>query len=214
MAERRITRVKICGITSVDDARMVIDAGADAIGLVFAGSKRRIDVDTARAIVRCVPPFVAVVGVFMDAPVEEVLAIASAVGCDTVQLHGNEDPAYCRRVVAAGYRVIKRIRVHDADTPAELRVRMEPYRVHGFLLDPGAGDGRLFAWSVARGLTGPIIVAGGLTPANVQDVLRVLRPYAVDVSSGVERAPGKKDPEKVRAFLRAVRQYDATVLAG
>ncbi len=214
MVERRHTRVKICGITSVEDARMVIDAGADAIGLVFAGSKRRVDIDTARAIAQCVPPFVSVVGVFMDAPVDEVLAVATAVGCDTVQLHGNEDPAYCRRVMEAGYRVIKRIHVCNTDTSAQLWARMETYRVHGFLLDPGAGDGRSFPWSIARGLTGPIIVAGGLTPANVRDVLRVLRPYAVDVSSGVERAPGKKDPEKVRAFLHAVRWYDATLLAG
>ena len=201
-----MTRIKICGITNKSDALLAIEAGADAIGFVFARSTRQITPGTAELIVNDLPPLVNIVGVFMDDPVPEIAAIARSVGLDTVQLHGDEPPQDCDRLPR---KVIKRFNILENDTTDILRKRMERYRVTAHLLDPGAGSGRTFDWGIARELPGPLIVSGGLTPGNVADAIRAVRPFAVDVSSGVEYEPGRKDPEKVRAFIRAVRESDA-----
>ena len=203
-----MTRTKICGITSTQDAHVAIEAGADALGLVFADSPRRVSPETAERVITALPPMISTVGVFVDARAAEVAALVERLRLDAVQLHGQESPEYCRRLPG---KVIKRFDTLENDTPATLRERMQRYPVAAYLLDPGAGSGRTFDWEIARGLPGPLIVSGGLTAENVGDAIRLLRPFAVDVSSGVESAPGHKDPERMKAFVRAVRDADAGI---
>lgn len=202
-----MTKVKICGITSADDARMAVEAGADAIGLIFfEKSPRNIDPGKAARIVAGLPPFVQVVGLFVNASLDYVNATADRVGLDIVQLHGEESPAYCQGVRR---RVMKAFRVKGPES-------LEPlpsYQVAGYVLDaysPNAygGTGERFDWDLvlAARQHGPIILAGGLTPDNVAEAVARVAPYAVDVSSGVEFAPGKKDPEKVKAFIERAKK--------
>jgi phosphoribosylanthranilate isomerase len=140
--------------------------------------------------------------------VAKVLALVRDLHLDAVQLHGEESPEYCRRLPC---KVIKRFDTLENDQPATLRERMRQYPVAAYLLDPGAGSGRTFDWKTAHGLPEPLIVSGGLTPENVGEPIRLLRPFAVDVSSGVESDPGRKAPEKVQAFIQAVRSADASI---
>lgn len=206
----RVT-VKICGITSVEDARAAAVAGADAIGFVFwPGSPRAVDPAAARAIAATLPPFVARVGVFVDAPPDQMRAIADEVGLDLVQLHGDEPP---EAVARAPRRAVKAVRVGPGFRPEEA-LRYDGAAA-ALLLDtrvddggsPG-GTGRTFDWSLVRRVregTSFLLLAGGLTPDNVEQAIAAVRPDGVDVSSGVESAPGRKDPAKVRAFVDAVR---------
>jgi len=205
----RVT-VKICGITSVEDARTAVAAGADAIGFVFwPKSPRAVDVPTARAIASTLPPFVLRVGVFVDATPEEMRRIADEVGLDVVQLHGDESPEVVAR---APRRAVKAVRVGPGFRPQDA-LRYDGAAA-GLLLDtrvdegaPG-GTGRTFDWSAVRPVregTSFLFLAGGLTPDNVREAIAAVRPDGVDVSSGVESAPGRKDPAKVRAFMDAVR---------
>jgi phosphoribosylanthranilate isomerase len=200
-----MTRIKICGLTTRQDAFSAIEAGADALGFVFAESSRRVTPAAAAQIGGALPPVVSAVGVFLNATVDEVAAVARDVGLQALQLHGDESPEDCQRLPL---KVIKRFNILENETSALLRARMERYRVSAVLLDPGAGSGQTFDWSLARGLPGPLIVSGGLTPENVGAAIRIIRPHAVDVSSGVESEPGRKDPRKVRAFIQAVREAD------
>jgi phosphoribosylanthranilate isomerase len=195
-------KVKICGVTRVEDALMVAEAGADAIGLNFCPrSPRRITVDVAAAIAAALPAGVCRVGVFVDAPRDEILALARQIGLNAIQFHGDENAAYCS--AGWGCKTIKAIRVRDA---AAL-VRAAAYPVDFILADayvegePG-GTGQRVPREWLTGLRADrLIVAGGLNAENVADVVRWTRPAAVDVASGVERAPGIKDPEKVRRFV-------------
>jgi phosphoribosylanthranilate isomerase len=205
-----MTRIKICGITTLEDALEAVDAGADALGFVLASSPRLVRPDLAREIRRQLPPFVHVVGVFVNAPLERVRSVVEEVGIDTVQLPGEETPDYCARL---GVAVLKRFPVGEEDTAESIQSRVDGYRVSGCLLDPGTGGGRTFRWEVGRGIGLPLIIAGGLNAANVAEAVRRVRPYAVDVSSGVEDAPGRKDPDRVRAFIEAVRGEDARHVA-
>ena len=199
-------RIKICGITNAKDAELAVEAGADALGFIcVAGTPRSVVPDTARGIIGDLPPFVTPVGVFADHPVAEVGRLIAACGFRAAQLHGSESPEYCRQVAGA---VIKAFRVGpDRPLPS-----LEAYRVHAFLLDAFVegklgGTGTpipLEAASYAKAF-GRVIVAGGLTAENVVQVIRRVRPYAVDVSSGVEAAPGRKDPQKLRDFVAGVR---------
>jgi indole-3-glycerol phosphate synthase/phosphoribosylanthranilate isomerase len=203
--------VKICGLTSVDDARAAVAAGADAIGLVFwPKSSRAVTVAQARSIASALPPFVTRVGVFVDASAEEMNGTAEAVGLDVLQLHGDEQPDLLPHL---SRRSVKALRVGEGfDAHA-----VEPWRAaSGVLLDvkvagsPG-GTGQSFEWELAvpaRDRTPYLALAGGLHPANVGEAIRVLRPDAVDVSSGVESAPGRKDPAAMRAFVKAVREAE------
>ncbi len=201
--------VKVCGITSIEDGLAAAGAGADALGFVFyASSPRAIGVEEARAIAAALPPFVTRVGVFVDAAPDEVRSVAERVGLDAVQLHGDEAP---EDLAAYGRRVIKALRVGDRVDPAEIT------RHAGFgcaiLLDAASsqaygGTGRTFDWGLIREVRAQIpylVLAGGLTVANVRDAIRSVRPDAVDVSSGVERRPGLKDGAKVRAFIAAAK---------
>ena len=201
-----MVRVKICGITTVEDALQAVEAGADAIGLVFhEQSPRHLLPVQAAAIVRALPPFVQAVGLFVNANIDFVNATADLCRLDLVQLHGDETPAYCALVER---RVIKVFRVKDITSLDPIR----SYRVAGYLLDawsPAAygGTGTTFNWEVAKSAKehGPIVLAGGLTPDNVRQAVEHVDPYAVDVSSGVESAPGKKDHAKVREFIRRAK---------
>lgn len=200
-------RSKICGITRVEDALAAVEAGADAIGLVFyAKSPRAVDIEQAKVIVAALPPFVTSVGLFVDMPRETLQALLREVPLDLLQFHGDESPADCEGF-ARPY--IKALRVRADQDVARM---MAPYSgACGILLDtfvegvPG-GTGAAFDWSlVPREACKPIILAGGLTPDNVAQAIAQVRPYAVDVSGGVEAAKGIKDAGKVKAFLQAVQ---------
>ena len=204
-----MTRVKICGITSAEDAAATIEAGADALGFVFVpGTPRVVHLDVAERIVKDLPPFVTTVGVFVDPSLEDVLRIADRCRLRAVQLHGNEPEAFIRRIP---FTVIKAIRVRDAQDLRPIGM----YPAQAFLLDAfvegqAGGTGIPISWELARQAVGkaPIILSGGLKPATVAQAIRTVRPYGVDVSSGVERSPGLKDHKKVREFIAAVREAD------
>ncbi|MGD0016470.1 MAG: phosphoribosylanthranilate isomerase [Verrucomicrobiia bacterium] len=198
-------KIKICGITNLDDARLAAELGADALGFVFyPKSLRRVTLEQAASICKALPPFVATVGVFVNATqreIESALAPRGA-GLTILQFHGDESPEFCRKFAA---RTIKAIRVQDEDS---LRAAAE-YDVDALLLDTyteaeRGGTGSTFDWSIAvraKEIGLPIILSGGLTTANIHEAIRKVRPYAVDVSSGVESEPGRKDPEKLRRFI-------------
>jgi phosphoribosylanthranilate isomerase len=200
-------KVKICGITSVGDAEAAVEAGADALGLMFyLGSPRHIPVETAQAIERQLPPFIIRVGVFADPAPEDVFSAMHQCGLNLLQFHGQETPEFCRQF---GMMTMKAFRIRDA---ASLR-EIPNYQTDAFLLDSyvpekAGGTGEAFNWELAveAGKFGkPIFLAGGLTPENVAGAVRTVRPFGVDVSSGVEQSPGKKDPKKMRDFIAAVR---------
>jgi phosphoribosylanthranilate isomerase len=198
-----MVRVKICGITRPKDALAAEAAGADAVGLIFwPRSKRRVSVEQARAISDGLGPFVARVGVFLDAPFEEVLETALALRLDAVQLHGREEAEYAARL-RERVRVIKAFAYAPSLTPEVLAA----YPADAVLLDaPVPGGGRAFDWGVAERFRGfpRLILAGGLTPENVAAGVAAFAPYGVDVASGVEEAPGVKSAAKLRAFVRAL----------
>ncbi len=199
-------RVKICGVTNLEDALLATELGADAVGFVFyEKSPRYINPRTAALIIRELPPFVATVGVFVNEPPEKLINTAKEAGVGCVQLHGDETPEYCQSL---GLRTIKALRVKDASVLNKLR----SYTVSGILLDtyregvPG-GTGETFDWEIASEAAGAgrIILSGGLTPENVREAIEKVHPYAVDVSSGVEKKPGRKDHDKLRKFFEQVR---------
>lgn len=191
-------KVKICGITNKKDAMMISKLGADAIGFVFAVSKRRITPEKAKTIIKELPPFITTVGIFVDEELKEINRITEFTSLDAVQLHGNETEEYCKKV---NRKVIKGILVTKDDTKESLLNKMRNYPVSAFILDPGKGSGKTFNWKIARKIDKPIIIAGGLTPGNVRQVIRELNPYGVDVSTGVEKDYGIKDKEKVKKFI-------------
>ena len=221
------TRIKICGVRDAGIARYAADAGADAIGLVFvAGSPRRVSIEQAEEIVEALPAFVEPIGLFVDQVTDSIRETSRAVGLSTVQLHGRESPGSAAPL--APLRVIKAV-PFDRDVSAALaRWRGVAGNLAAILLDtppaasgdggglPGGG-GRPFNWSeIARLRTDGriemgdrIILAGGLTPENVATAIKRVRPYAVDVSSGVESSRGVKDPDRIGAFCEAVRRADA-----
>lgn len=203
-------RVKICGISDVASAVVASEAGADAIGLIFAPSRRQVTPQRAREIASALPPFVSKVGVFVDEDHHRIEDLASACGLQAVQLHGAESPEFCE-----GFQVpvIKAIRMKDASSLAGL----SDYQVGAFLLDTYdasalGGTGRAFDWSLAAraAQTHRVILSGGLTPETVMNALTRVHPYGVDVSSGVE-TDGTKDHGKIRAFIRRVREWGFAV---
>lgn len=196
--------VKICGITTVDDALLAAGLGADAIGLNFwSGSSRRIAMEVARDIVRRVPPEILAVGIFRNERRERVVEVANTVGLRAVQLHGDESPEDTRWV---GERVPALIRAFGINDPG--LVSGDDYGPHRLLVDsPMGGSGETFDWALIERRVGPrdYILAGGLDPDNVTMAIEELDPWGVDVASGVEASPGHKDPAKVRKFLAAAR---------
>ncbi len=224
-----MTWVKICGMTNLEDALVAVEAGADAVGFVFyEKSPRCVSSDRVREIVEKLPPEVEKVGVFVDADAEQIRGVVLKAGLTAVQLHGKRsmnsvvgDP----QTVSEGVAALKVIVVVHGDSLKDGGFFMgndARGKTFAVLLDsrssdlPG-GTGIAFDWEAARDLVRamsscvPVIVAGGLTPLNVDSAMRTLHPFGVDVASGVEARPGKKDPEKVRAFVRAVREMDQKV---
>ena len=200
-------KVKICGITSVEDAAAAVEAGADALGLMFCpASPRRISLETAQTIERSLPPFVIRVGVFADPAPEDVFSALRQCGLNLLQFHGHETPEFCRQF---GVMTMTAFRIRDAQSLHEI----PNYTTDAFLLDsytPGlaGGTGETFNWELAaeaRRFGKPVFLAGGLTPENVAGAVRKARPFGVDVSTGVEQSPGKKDAAKMRAFIAAAR---------
>lgn len=208
-----MTRVKICGITEFEHARDAVLLGADAIGLNFCEtSPRYIEPSRAAKIIEKIPPFVTIVGVFVNHPDPQNLEDFSlSLGLHAVQLHGNETPDYCSMIQRV--KVIKAFRINSS-------FRVDTLRNHGsgtFLLDGcNPGTGEAFDWRQVYGANafGSIIIAGGLTPENVSQVISTLHPFGVDVASGVETKPGKKDYEKMRRFIEAVQLADVAVMGG
>ncbi len=200
------TRIKICGITNLEDAQYAVAAGADALGFVFyERSPRYIHPEKAGQIVSELPPFVTTVGLFVNAASDIIRQTMRVAGLGVVQLHGDESPEDCH---LNQHPVIKAVRVKGADSLAGI----DDYQVSALLLDTWSdqqygGTGESFDWQLAKKLTGhlPIILAGGLTPDNVAQAIQVVNPYAVDVSSGVEKSPRHKDHNKIRKFIQQVR---------
>jgi len=204
------TRIKICGVRTPEIALAAVDAGADAIGFMFVrNSVRAISPEAAAEIMWSLPPMITTVGVFMNASVDTFADIEEQCPTHYAQLHGNEDEPTVRACGPA----IKAIRYHPDTIRADLERWDAIDEVDAILVDGGGGgEGVSFDWSglakAAEGIATPIILAGGLTPDNVGEAIRAVRPYAVDVSSGVERERGEKDPALIEAFCEAVRQAD------
>ncbi len=201
------TRIKICGITNVEDAVQAVEAGADALGFVFyAQSPRCVTLAQAQKIIVELPPFVTTVGLFVNEEIPQIRRIVTAARLDVVQLHGDEPADDC---IIEPLRVIKALRVRDASSLQGA----DAYPVSALLLDAWSdqaygGTGKQFDWQLAKKMTAnrPIILAGGLNPDNVALAVAEVQPYAVDVSSGVEAEPGRKDHQKVTEFIRRVRK--------
>jgi phosphoribosylanthranilate isomerase len=216
--------IKICGTTNLEDARVAIDAGADALGFIFAESPRKIALVQAQEIIAQLPKGVEKVGVFVDDKPERILEVVAELGLTGVQLHGNESSIHVgalRKGTAEGTRILKAVRLNDPAAGSQLAIYGANRRLlpDAILLDSGSaekpgGTGEAFEWrqwaGVAQQLSErmAIVVAGGLTPKNVAEAVRTLSPWGVDVVSGVEQSPGKKDPKKVREFVTAARAAD------
>ena len=201
-------RIKICGITNLDDALAAVNEGADALGFIFyEASRRNVSSATAAKIIEKLPPFVCAVGVFVNAPEGQVRRVAETVGLGALQFHGDETPEFCAKFSRPA--VIKAIRVQNEDSLRSLpNYKTSAWLLDSFVAGQVGGSGEKFNWDLAleaKKLETPIILAGGLTPANVGDAVRRVRPYAVDVSSGVETSPGKKALGRLREFIRAAR---------
>ena len=206
-----IVRVKICGVTNATDAVAAAESGADALGFMFfAGSKRHVSRPAAAAIIRELPPLMAKVGVFVNATADDIRRVVAETGIDTLQLHGEEPPEFCAQF--APLKVVKAFRLQDRASLEDCR----RYPAHAWLLDSfvaGAhgGTGVVADWNLAEAAARwhrLVILAGGLRVETVAEAVRRVRPFAVDVSSGVESAPGQKDHTKIRAFIQAVRSTE------
>jgi phosphoribosylanthranilate isomerase len=205
----RAPRIKFCGITSLDDAQRAADLGAWAIGLIFhQPSPRRCDPEAAAEITAVLRRRLEIFGVWVNRPLDEVAELAEATGVTGLQLHGDEGPAYCSELARrTGCRVMKAARVRSRADVQALRAFSTDFH----LLDSSApglpgGTGQTFDWSLVSGRRRPrqLVLSGGLTPGNVAEAIEAVRPWAVDVASGVEAEPGRKDPEKLAAFAAAV----------
>jgi phosphoribosylanthranilate isomerase len=214
------TRIKICGLTRAEDVAEVVAGGVDAIGFVFyPPSPRYVSIEQAAALVAAVPPFVSTVGLFVNATVDEVKAVVARVPLSLLQFHGDETPALCAEISqAVGKPFIRAARVGDTTTASDLLQWDMDYRkasplFTGLLLDTlvaqYGGSGKVFDWSlIPKELAPRVVLSGGLNVQNATDAVVRVRPYAVDISSGVEASKGIKDPQKIHAFIAAVRAAD------
>ena len=201
-----MVRVKVCGITNAVDALQAVELGADALGFIFyKGSKRYIDPRDAHRIISSLPPFISSVGVFVNQTVPEIKGAVETSGVDRVQLHGDETPEFCAMLP---YKLIKAVRVKDTVNSDQV----ELYPVRAILFDKHTdemygGTGTSFDWGVLKGIniSKKVILSGGLTPENVSRAIEIVKPYGVDVSTGVEDSPGKKNHIKMRKFIEAVK---------
>jgi phosphoribosylanthranilate isomerase len=209
------TWIKICGTTSLEDALSSIEAGADALGFIFAPSKRRVSTEQAQRIISQLPREVERIGVFMNSSSAEIAEIVSAVALSGIQMHGEESPVAIYKCLPSARRdAMRKIKTIQIKRGQELCLDHggASDMVDTWLLDSGAGSGKTFDWETARTQLGErqgqFVVAGGLTPENVGDAMRAFRPWGVDVVTGVEREPGRKDPEKLKTFVAAVRKAE------
>ena len=202
-----MVKVKICGITNPQDASMAIELGADALGFVFAPSPRQVTPENVRQIVDNLPPFVRTVGVFVNEDLRTIRDIADFCGLDMIQLHGDESPAFCRELMPY---TVKAFRLKDASTLSSIGL----YRgqIRALLLDTyqkglKGGTGKAFNWNLAvraMAFGVPVILSGGLGPLNIQRAIATVRPYAVDVNSGIEERPGQKDPTLMKRLMEKI----------
>jgi phosphoribosylanthranilate isomerase len=203
-------RVKICGITNAPDALVAVEAGADALGFMFyESSPRHISIQQAAEVIRELPPLIMKVGVFVDAGEDTVMRAIGDCGLTMLQFHGQEAPEYCTQF---GLMNMKAFRMRDAESLAALQnYPTDAWLLDAFVADKLGGTGEKFNWELAieaKKLGRPIFLAGGLTPGNVAEAVRTVHPFAVDVSSGVEASPGKKDHAKVRDFIAAAKSVE------
>ena len=200
-----MVKVKVCGITNLEDAQLACRLGADALGFIFfKKSPRFVTPATAKSIIDSLPPFVDTVGVFVNALLSEINQILKTVPLKLIQLHGDESPDYCQKISLPALKVFRVKNGFDLSI-------LKKYKASGFLLDTYhdqsyGGSGETFNWNIAKEAKkyGPIVVSGGLNPKNVRKAVEFVRPYAVDVCSGVEAKPGKKDSEKLKAFFQEI----------
>ena len=208
-----MVRVKICGITNLEDAEAAAEAGADALGFVFAESPRKVSTETAASIITRLPPFIETVAVFAKQDTDEILRIIKTTGASLAQVHGEIPDVSVLLSELGGRRIIRALRIRSVDD-IEAAIDDCP-ECAAFLLDAHVegmmgGTGQTFDWSLAvraSVLGRPIILAGGLTCENVEEAVHTARPYAVDVSSGVEKSPGKKDRNKTREFIKNAKKH-------
>jgi phosphoribosylanthranilate isomerase len=202
-----VTKIKICGNTNADDVALAIELGVDLLGFIFTRSKRHVDVDDIKAVIADVPSGVERVGVFIDEPTERIAAVASACGLTAIQVYR----PLTERDRALGLLTLPAFRVQDGEDLTTLRLQRGDHPLFDtWAPDSIGGTGRAWAWPQARAVAReyPVVVSGGLTADNVDVAVRELHPWAVDVCSGVEAEPGRKDPAKLRAFVAAVREAD------
>jgi phosphoribosylanthranilate isomerase len=204
-----VPKIKFCGLTTLHDAERAVHAGAWAVGLIFwPASPRRCEPDSAAEIAAALKRRAEIAGVFVNAPLDEVVRTAEQVGLTMLQMHGDEGPAFCAEAARrTGCKVIKAARVRSgADIQALSAFHTDYHLLDSYSRGVPGGSGETFAWEIARGHRGatPVILSGGLTPENVAEAIAVVRPFAVDVASGVEHSPGRKDADKLRAFAAAV----------
>lgn len=202
------TKIKICGITNLADAQMAVEAGADAIGFIFyEKSPRFVTIQQAAEISKQLPPFLMRVGVFVNAPEEFVFRAMSEIGLSMLQFHGNETPEYCAKF---GLMSMKAFPMRNEESLEKIpNYQTDAYLLDAYMENALGGTGKTFNWELAveaQKFGKPIFLSGGLTPENVADAVKKVQPFAVDVSSGVEKSPGKKDAGKVKAFIAAVKK--------
>jgi len=202
------TRVKICGITRIEDAMAAAQAGADAIGFVFdPKSPRHVHPDQALKIARALPPFITIVGLFVNAAPDTIEGVLSHVPLDLIQFHGNEKPEQCRRYHRSYIKAIHMKPDVDLREMTRLYGDATGLLLDTYIADMAGGSGQAFDWNrIPRDLGKPVILAGGLTPENVAEAVRKVHPFAVDVSSGVEQSKGIKDAKNISDFIDAVAQ--------
>jgi len=200
-----MVKIKICGLTNYDDALCSANLGADILGFIFTESKRKISPVKAKKIINSLPRNkVQTAGVFYNQSLKDILNIAYFSEIDIIQLHGNEPPELCRHIKN---KIIKRIKINKNSNRKIILSKIRKYRVSYFLLDPGKGDGKTFDWKIASFIKYPIFLAGGLNPSNINKALKTVKPFGVDVCSGVEKKPGKKDPDKLENFINIVKKF-------
>ncbi|MFH0788819.1 MAG: phosphoribosylanthranilate isomerase [Pseudomonadota bacterium] len=203
-------RVKICGITNYEDASLAVDLGVQALGFVFSSSPRQIAPEQVRSIIEVLPPFVTTVGIFVDEDEKWIRTIADFCGFQMIQFHGNESPTFCRGFMPGA---IKSFRLKDVSSLLPIRSYLGQVRaVHLDTFQEGipGGTGRTFPWELAvkaKAFSLPIILSGGLTPSNIQQAILRVRPYAVDVNSGIEERPGKKDPVLMKQLMKNIKEF-------
>ena len=204
LKQRYRVRVKVCGITQLEDALKAVELGADALGFIFAQSPRRVSPEAAKAIIDFLPPWVSCVGVFADEDIGGVRRIQDYCSLDYLQFHGHEEPAYCQQFPHRGIKAFRIQKEKDLSLLADYSC--PAYLLDTFVKDQIGGTGKTFDWRLAKlaKAYGRIILSGGLTPDNIRQAIRFVRPYAVDASSGLEINPGKKDHLKLSSFFDSV----------